>query len=223
MGRGAEWLGRQACAARPRGWSEVEAKARAAVRVVAVTGGPGGGKSALLRRVSQGPRVGSEVAILDEATHGMHFVRMSPRSAECQCALVAIQAATEQSLARALGGTGTRAIICHRGTLDSCAFWQSFGNSRESFFEMTGTTLEDHYARYDLALHMESPAVRAPEAYVKYPHAHRPEDIAQAALLDRCLGELWSGHPRYVKIEGTPDIEAKLRRALQEIRGCLHS
>ena len=201
----------------------MELRATNRMKVVVVTGGPGGGKSELLQRVTQDSQVGAHVAILEEAIHGMRFVRVNLRSAEFQCALVAVQAATEQSLARALAGTRKRAIICHRGTLDPCAFWQSFGNSRESFFEMTETTLDDHYARYDLAIHMESAAVRIPEAYVKYPHAHRPEDIAQAALLDRCLGELWSGHPRYVKIEGTPDIEAKLRRALQEMRGCLQS
>ena len=44
--------------------------------------------------------------------------------------------------------------------------------------------------------------MRVPEAYVRYPHAHRPEDIQQAAGLDHLLCELWSGHPNYVNIEG---------------------
>ena len=108
--------------------------------------------------------------------------------------------------------------MSHRGTLDPCAFWQSFGNSRESFFEVTGTTLEDHYRRYDLVIHMESAAVRVPEAYLRYPHAHRPEDVKQAAWLDHLLGGLWCGHPRYVKIEGTRDVEKKLLKAVELVR-----
>ncbi len=124
----------------------------------------------------------------------------------------------EESLKRALVGTGKRAIAYHRGTLDPCAFWMSFGNSRESFFEMTGTRLEEHYRRYDLVVHMESAAVRVPEAYVRYPAAHRPEAIAQAALLDRLLGELWGGHPRYVKIEGMRDFGDKIERGMAVIR-----
>jgi hypothetical protein len=153
----------------------------------------------------------------------MRFVRMNPRSPEFQCALVAIQAATEQSLKRALAGTGKRVIMCHRGTLDPCAFWVSFGHSRESFFEMTGTTLEEHYRRYDVVIHMESAAVRVPEAYMRYPAAHRPEGVAQAALLDGLLGELWGGHPRCVKIEGMRDFEEKIERGMALIRGFVAS
>ena len=194
-----------------------------ALKVVAITGGPGGGKSELLGRVAADRDLSGRAAILEEAIHGMRFVRMSPRSAEFQCALVAIQAASETSLARALAGTGKRLILTHRGTLDPCAFWQSFGNSRESFFEMTGTALEDHYRGYDLVIHMESAAARVPEAYLQYPNAHRPEDIAQAARLDHLLGELWSRHPHYVRLPGTPTIEEKLARGLAEIRACLRA
>ena len=101
--------------------------------------------------------------------------------------LVAIQAGTEDFLHQHLPADNTFAIVSHRGTLDPCAFWQSFGNSRESFYEMTGTTLDEHYRRYDLVIHLESAGVRVPEAYVRYPHAHRPEDVGQAARLDHLL------------------------------------
>lgn len=153
----------------------------------------------------------------------MRFVRLSPRSTEFQCALVAIQSAIEETVIRALTGTDKRILLTHRGTLDPCAFWQSFGNSRESFFEMTGTTLDDHYRRYDLVLPLESAAVRVPTAYRRYPLAHRPEHIAEAARLDQYLGELWSGHPRYVKIDGTPDFAEKLERGLALVRQILSS
>ena len=86
---------------------------------------------------------------------------------------------------------------------------------------MTGTTADDHYKRYNLVLHLESAAVRVPQAYRQYPEAHRPENTARAALLDQLLGELWRCHPHYVKIEGTADIEEKLFRALLEIRTLL--
>ena len=129
-----------------------------------------------------------------------------------------IQVDTEAALFRALAGSQVQALITHRGTLDPCAFWQAFGNSRHSFFEMTGTTLKGHYERYDLVIHLESAAVHVPEAYLRYPHAHRPEDIQEAAHLDHLLGELWSGHPRYVKTEATPDVREKLRKALALVR-----
>ncbi|HUT89394.1 MAG TPA: AAA family ATPase [Thermoguttaceae bacterium] len=193
------------------------------IGVIALTGGPGGGKSELLRAIADEGELAPRVAACEEAIHGMRFVRLSPRSAEFQCALVATQAATEATLLRALAHTQVRAILAHRGTLDPCAFWQSFGNSRQSFFEMTGTTREDHYRRYDLVIHLESAAVRVPEAYLRYPLAHRPEQTAEAARLDQCLGELWSGHPHYVKIDGTDDLAEKLSRGLALVRQLLAS
>ena len=193
------------------------------IGVIALTGGPGGGKSELLRAIREDGQLGARVAVCEEAIHGMRFVRLSPRSAEFQCALVAIQAATGESLCHALADTDYRMIITHRGTLDPCAFWQSFGNSSASFFQMTGTTQEDHYRRYDLVVHLESAAVRVPESYTRYPKTHRPEGVQHAARLDHLLAGLWRGHPKYVKIDGTPEIEDKLRRAIGIMRrhlGC---
>ena len=88
---------------------------------------------------------------------------------------------------------------------------------------MTGTTVEEHYRRYDLVLHLESAAVRAAEGYVRWPEAHRPESIEQAVRLDFLLGGLWSNHPRYVRIEGTQDVESKLSEALDVVRGLVNS
>jgi AAA domain len=188
------------------------------IPILPLTGGPGGGKSTLLRHLREHPVLGRRIVVMEEAIHLMRFVRLSPRTPAFQCALVAIQAGTEDFLRHDRQWIHTRVIVTHRGTLDPCAFWQSFGNSRESFFEMTGTTLDEHYRRYDLVLHLESAAVRVPEAYVRYPHAHRPEDIEQAARLDHLLGGLWCGHPKYVKIEGTVRVEEKLHKAVESVR-----
>ena len=193
------------------------------LKVIALTGGPGGGKSTLLRKIAKDGDLGARVTICEEAIRGIWCVHLNPRSKEFQCALVAIQAATEAMLLGSLAHTHVCAIITDRGTLDPCAFWQAFGNSQESFFQMTGTTLEDHYRRYDLVIHLESAAVRAPEACLRYPLAHRPEDIAEAARLDQYLGELWSGHPRYAKIEATADITHKLSQGLALVRQLLGS
>lgn len=192
-------------------------------KVITLTGGPGGGKTLLLNKIIEDAELCSKVVVCEEAIHGMRFVRMDPHSYEFQCALVAIQAATEENLSRAFVGTNKRFIISHRGTLDPCAFWLSFGNSKESFFEMTGTSLEDHYRRYALVIHMESAAVHMPEAYEHYPAAHRSEDIAKALQLDRYLEDLWGNHSHYVKIEGTTHIEKKLLSGLTVIRDFLNA
>jgi predicted ATPase len=187
----------------------------AKTHVVALTGGPGGGKSTLLKLVSQKLQLTPFIIVLEEAIHGMAGCGLDPRSAEFQRLLVQRQRAREDDTLSVAAREGKGLIVTHRGTLDPCAFWQSFGNTRESFFEMTDITLEDHYRRYGFVMHLESAAVRVPSAYARYPDAHRPESIEQAARLDHFLGELWCSHPHYVKIEGTLDVGMKIDCALR--------
>lgn len=188
------------------------------MKVIALTGGPGGGKSTLLRCLQDDPRWCSRIAVLEEAVQDMRFVHMNPRSAEFQCTLVAVRAASESAVARALADSRRAMLITHRGTLDPCAFWQTFGGTRESFFAMTGMELADHYRRYAMVIHLESAAVRVPHAYVCYPLAHRPEDLDQASQLDKRLGALWQEHPNYRALVGKADIEDKLAAAMRLIR-----
>jgi hypothetical protein len=188
---------------------------------VVLTGGPGGGKSSLLGRVAEDSRLSRFVASAEEAIHCMGFLRLSPWRSEFQCGFVATQVGLETGMEISLAGSPTRLLLFHRGTLDPCAFWQSFGNSRESFFAMTGTSIEDHFRRYHAVIHMQSAASGMPTAYVRYPGAHRPETVQEAARLDRLLGELWSGHPRYVLVKCTQTIEEKLQQAMELLRGML--
>ncbi|MBI2297727.1 MAG: AAA family ATPase [Armatimonadetes bacterium] len=122
------------------------------------------------------------------------------------------------SRAIALAGTGKRVLLTHRGTLDPCAFWQTFGHSRQSFSAMKGTSLEDHYRRYDAVIHLASAAVRVPEAYRRWPEEHRPEDLWQAAELDGLLREVWGGHPGFVEVAGEAGAGAKLAMARGWVR-----
>ena len=184
------------------------------VRIMALTGGPGGGKSTLLARLRGGGLGPFRVLTLEEAIHGMRFVRLDPRTEAFQCALVAVQTATENLARQILAGGPPAVILTHRGTLDPCAFWQTFGHSEESFHEMTRTTRTDHYARYAAVLHLESAAVRAPAHYLRYPDAHRPESVAEAARLDGLLGELWGGHPRYRFVAARESLEKKMDEAM---------
>ena len=66
--------------------------------MVTLTGGPGGGKSTLLRHVREHPALGGRVVVVEEAIHLMRFVQLSPITPAFQCALVTIQADTEDFL-----------------------------------------------------------------------------------------------------------------------------
>ena len=188
------------------------------LNTVVLTGGPGGGKSSLIKEIMNFRWDSFQPIILEEAIYTMRGCGLNPRTEEFQRLLVKRQIEREEAAIQEAQAKGLRLILSHRGTLDPCAFWQSFGNTRESFFEMTSMTLEDHYRRYDLVLHLESTAVRIPEAYQKWPVAHRPESIEEATQLDALLGELWKGHPNYVFIPGMSSIEDKMAVAIKTIR-----
>jgi hypothetical protein len=105
---------------------------------VALTGGPGGGKSSLLQRVCQGAEISTKVAFAEEAIRQIGFLRIHPRQPEFQLAMVATQIGLETGMETALAFTPVRLLLFHRGTLDPCAFWQCFGNTRASFGPIPG-------------------------------------------------------------------------------------
>ena len=103
----------------------------------------------------------------------MRHVGLSPRGKLFQRVMVHLQIALEDGLNRALGPNDSRAILCHRGSLDPLAYWLDRGWQEDEFFTFTGTTLEMHYQRYAVVLHLVTAADGAAEYYKRWPDAHR--------------------------------------------------
>jgi hypothetical protein len=51
--------------------------------------------------------------------------------------------------------------------------------------------------RYAVVLHLQTAAVGAVAAYRRWPNAHRPETLAQAAEIDHFCALVWRDHPHY--------------------------
>lgn len=92
-------------------------------------------------------------------------------------------------------------LLCHRGTLDALAYWLRNGWNEEEFFGVTGMSREEHYRRYFGVIHLQTAAIGAKSCYRRWPDAHRPETIEQAAEIDRLCARAWSNHPRYVFVD----------------------
>jgi hypothetical protein len=60
---------------------------------------------------------------------------------------------------------------------------------------------EEHFRRYFGVIHLQTAAIGAEAYYRRWPEAHRPETVAQAAEVDGLCARAWSGHPRYVVID----------------------
>lgn len=182
--------------------------------IVVLTGGPGGGKTTLLEELARDPAWANRFVALPEAIFATRFLNIAPREKLFQRVMVNLEIGIEDAVARALCAADPRAILCHRGTLDPLAYWLDCGWTEEEFLAFTETRREEHYARYTAVIHFVTAADDAPQAYKRYPEAHRPEKPKDAIRLDRLLEHVWRDHPRYFRIDNTGrDWEVKAEEA----------
>ena len=107
--------------------------------VVVLTGGPGGGKSTLIQELARDQAWVRCFAALPEAIFTMRHVGISLREKLFQRVMVYLQISLEDGLDQALGPDDSRAILCHRGSLDPLAYWLDRGWTEEEFWTFTGT------------------------------------------------------------------------------------
>jgi tRNA (Thr-GGU) A37 N-methylase len=188
-------------------WDEppVHPAERSATRraVIALTGGPGGGKSALIEDLRNDPAWAGRFVALPEAVQYARFVNISPQERLFQRVVVHLQIGLEDGLDRALGSDDRRPVLCHRGSLDPLAFWRQRGWAEDEFFALVGLTRAEHYSRYAAVIHLVTTADGVPREYTRWPQAHRPEEPDEAVRLDRWLEEAWGGHPQYHRLDNT--------------------
>jgi hypothetical protein len=184
--------------------------------VIALTGGPGGGKSTLIEQMRAQQEWAGRFVVLPETVQYARFANISSREKLFQRLVVTLQMALEDGMQTALEPDDRRFILCHRGSLDPLAFWKQRGWPEDEFFAYTRTTRAQHYARYTAVIHLVTAADGAPAAYEHWPAAHRPEEAAQAIALDRWLKEAWSDHPCtcYLDNQGK-DWETKAEMAIR--------
>ena len=94
--------------------AEREAGQRA---VIVLTGGPGGGKSALIEDLRRDPEWAGCFVALPEAVKCVRFTSISHAEKLFQRAVVHLQIGLEEALDRTLGPLDPRPILCHRGSL----------------------------------------------------------------------------------------------------------
>lgn len=181
-------------------------------RRVVLTGGPGGGKTALLELIRQS--FCSHVKVLPEAA-GVVFGGGFPREDDPVCRRAAQRAIFH--VQRELEITGDSyhpaIVLCDRGTVDGLAYWPG---SAEEFWSSLGTTLNGELGRYDAVIHLRTPAV---EHGYNHQNPLRTESPARAAEIDARIALAWASHSRRFIVESSSDFLDKAARALQVLRG----
>ncbi|HRE90904.1 MAG TPA: ATP-binding protein [Myxococcota bacterium] len=172
---------------------------------IAVTGGPGAGKTTaidLFRR-----ELGDGITVVPEAGT-LLFSGGFPRSAlpgprkAAQLAIYHTQVNLEAAQAELYPD---RVLLCDRGTLDGVAYWPDDGTD---FFMAVGTTLERELARYDAVIFFETAA--AGGNAIEGNNPIRNEGLEEAVALDRKLQAVWSQHPDFTFVPNHPSFFRKI-------------
>lgn len=182
---------------------------------IVLTGGPGGGKTTLMRELGADPLASKPWLCVPEVAP-LLFRAGLDADKRFERAAVRLQMALEAICAEA--ANPRQVLLCHRGTLDALAYWLRNGWDESEFFDYTATTREQHHRRYAGVIHLQTAAIDAEAFYRRWPDAHRPETIEQAAEIDRLCARAWRGHPRYVFIDNAgrnwPDKAQAARRVI---------
>lgn len=186
---------------------------------IVLTGGPGAGKTAVLELVHQ--LVCEHVVVIPEAAsilfrggfprHGNNAQR-----AATQRAIFHLQHELESFADEA---DKAAILLCDRGTIDGAAYWPG----PDDLFAAVGTTRDAELVRYDVVIHLRTPAA------VAYNHKNpaRIENAEEAAAIDARILDAWTGHPRRYVVDSTTDFLHKAGQALaillDEIPACCRS
>lgn len=171
------------------------------VPVVVLTGGPGGGKSTLMRELHMEDRHARRWLLVPEAAPLLFQAGLDAHEKSFQRAVVRLQIALEDACAEA--ARPGQVLVCHRGTLDPLAYWLRNGWEEKEFFLLTQRSHEEHFRRYHGIIHLQTAAIGAEAHYRRWPDAHRPETCEQAVEIDVLCARAWSGHRRYAMVDNT--------------------
>ena len=180
-------------------------------RLVVVTGGPGGGKTALLELARRD--LCEHVALLPEAAsivYGGGFPRreLAASRRAAQRAIFRVQRELERDECEQ-GTAGL--ILCDRGTVDACAYWP---DDVADFWRDVGATVEGELSRYATVIHMRTP----PPSEYNHRNPLRTETAVEAARIDVRIAEAWRAHPQRFVIDHRADFMTKVGDALRIIR-----
>lgn len=176
---------------------------------IALTGGPGGGKTTaadLFRR-----EIGARVVVVPESATIL-FAGGFPRSVDpvarvaTQRAIFEVQRNLEDVQAALYP---ERVQLCDRGTVDGAAYWP---DGPDAFFRSLDTSHAGELARYDAVLFFETAAVGG--HVVEGGNRYRVESAEQAIELDRRLRALWAPHPRFHLVRHDASFLRKITAAL---------
>ena len=178
----------------------------AQIRRIAVTGGPGGGKTTVWRALMEDHR-DALVPVPEVAT--LMFEHVFP-TVQCEAQRCAVQSAIfhvqhNLEVAHETLVHDGQVLLCDRGTPDGAGYWP---DGHEAFFAAMNSTWDRELARYDAVLFLETAA--AGGLSIAEGNRVRTEDLQTAVDIDRRLCAVWSRHPRFVHVPQQGNFSTKV-------------
>jgi predicted ATPase len=166
-----------------------------------ITGGPGAGKTAVLEMLRR--YVCIHTRVLPEAA-GIVFGGGFPRGQTPSLRRAAQRAIyhVQRELEGAAQDENPAIILCDRGTLDGLAYW----TGDDDLLAQVGTTLSAELARYDVVIHLRTPAA---ENGYNHQNPLRIESAVEASAIDERILKAWQNHPRRFVVEAASDFLSK--------------
>lgn len=179
-------------------------------RLVVLTGGPCGGKTAILELAQK--IFCNHVAFVPEAatiTYGGGFWRIPEARGikAAQRVICCIQKELE-----GLVQTAPDCVmgVCDRGIIDTIGYWP---DSELNFWQDIGRTRQEIYEHYAMVIHLKTPTT-AKLGY-NFNNPVRNESMEQAVQLDEKIQAVWEGHPNRVVVEPTEDFMDKATQVFE--------
>lgn len=176
---------------------------------IAVSGGPGAGKTTLWRTIAKAHKQ-RVVAVPEVATmlfsHVFPGVQNEHERCAVQRAIFSVQRSVEQIYEGRMAAD--QILWCDRGVPDGAGYWP---HGHSDFFETMQTEWQAELARYDAVLFLESAAVGG--LSIASGNSTRTEDLVTACALDQRLKQVWEAHPRFHHIPHETDFVVKLTNA----------
>ncbi len=175
------------------------------IKKIALTGGPGGGKSTAAQLFKLEYK--DIISLVPEAATIL-FKGGFPRvdtpfvTQAIQKSIYHVQVNLEDTYANIFPN---HTLLCDRGTVDGGGYWPG---GHDDFYQTMGTNLDEQLARYDAVIFFETAAAGGFAIDIGNPV--RNEDQKKAIEIDLKLKELWSRHPNFIYVKNEASFLQKI-------------
>jgi hypothetical protein len=177
----------------------------ALVKKIALTGGPGGGKSTAAQLFKLEYK--DIISVVPEAATllfkgGFPRVESDYVVEAIQKSIYHVQINLENAYAHIFP---QNTLLCDRGTIDGAGYWP---HGPDDFFQQMETSLDKELERYDAVIFFETAAAGGFAIDIGNPV--RNEDQKKAIEIDLKLKSLWSKHPRFIYVKNESSFLQKI-------------